>query len=118
MVVNSKKNNLNKKNPKNAIKDNPLRSFAKTISWRIIATGTTFLISYFVFSQDTRSSMDENIEKASLIASIEFFSKFVFYYFHERLWTNINWGKFWKKKRLEKIRKRRNQELLSRQKTE
>jgi len=32
-------------------KDNPWRSISKAISWRILASGATFLISYIIFKQ-------------------------------------------------------------------
>lgn len=78
-------------------KENPVRSILKAFSWRIIATITTFIISFLVFNQYTNNSVDESIENAGLIASVEFFAKIIFYYFHERMWTNIRWGKYWRK---------------------
>jgi len=87
----------NKQPQQIGIKDSPTRSIAKAISWRFIATGTTFLISFIVFNQYTEKSFSENMQNAGLIAAVEFFTKIVFYYFHERLWTNIQWGKYWRR---------------------
>ncbi len=79
-------------------KDSPARSILKAFSWRIIATGTTFLISFIVFNRYTNKSVDESIENAGMIASVEFFAKFIIYYAHERMWTNIRWGRYWSMK--------------------
>lgn len=78
-------------------KDSPLRSILKSLSWRVIATGSTFIISFIVFNRYTEKTFDESIENAGLIASVEFFAKIFLYYGHERMWTNIRWGKYWSK---------------------
>jgi uncharacterized membrane protein len=72
-------------------KDSPFRSLAKTISWRIIATLTTFLISWLI---------TEDYGLALAIGGIEAVLKLVAYYFHERAWTNVKWGKTWNKNQL------------------
>ncbi|MBI9034422.1 MAG: DUF2061 domain-containing protein [Bacteroidales bacterium] len=81
----------------NIIKDSPGRSIAKAFSWRFIATGSTFVISLIVLDQTNNNKLEENMYNASIIASIEFFAKIIIYYFHERLWTNIQWGKYWRR---------------------
>ena len=58
----------------------PIRSIYKTISWRIIATTDTFIISYFVTGYFTW---------ATIIASAEIFTKMGLYYVHERGWARI-----------------------------
>ncbi|MCF8298175.1 MAG: DUF2061 domain-containing protein [Saprospiraceae bacterium] len=72
-------------------KESPVRSIIKTISWRIIATLTTILIAYFI-TGDT--------EKAAQIGLAEVFIKLLFYYLHERAWTNVKWGKYWNKNQI------------------
>jgi uncharacterized membrane protein len=57
----------------------------KTIVWRIIATTTTFLISGAVLNGFN--------EIALFIALTELITKFVLYYFHERLWLTIPLGR-------------------------
>ena len=57
---------------------------AKTVSWRVIATLDTFVISYLV----TGSGVF-----AGSIASFEVVTKIVIYYFHERAWMRIDWGR-------------------------
>lgn len=71
-----------------ALKDGKLsarKTLFKTISWRVIATTMTFVISGTVLK-----AFDEI---ALYIALIELFTKFVLYYFHERLWLKIPLGK-------------------------
>jgi uncharacterized membrane protein len=76
-------------------KDSPTRSFLKALSWRVIASGTTFLVTFLIFKNTTDKSFDEVLETAWYITVIEFLAKIMIYYLHERMWTNITWGKFW-----------------------
>lgn len=76
-------------------KDSPIRSILKAISWRLIASGTTYIVTYVIFSRFSQQSMDQAAETAGYITSIDMVAKLVFYYAHERLWTNIRWGKYW-----------------------
>jgi len=57
----------------------------KTITWRVLATSTTFLISGTV--------LDGFDEIALSIALLELITKFVLYYFHEKLWLRLPLGK-------------------------
>lgn len=57
----------------------------KTISWRIIATTMTFLISGAI--------LDAFDEIALYIALTELFTKFALYYLHERLWLKLPLGR-------------------------
>lgn len=61
------------------------RTLKKTISWRVIATTMTFLISGSVLS-----AFDEI---ALYIALTELFTKFALYYLHERLWLKLPLGR-------------------------
>ncbi len=61
------------------------RTLYKTITWRIIATSTTFLISGAILE-----SFDE---VALFIALTELFTKFALYYGHERLWLRLPLGR-------------------------
>ncbi len=65
------------------------RTLIKSLSWRAVATSTTFLISGYM--------LDSFTEIALFIAVTELFTKFVLYYFHERLWLKIPLGDFRKK---------------------
>lgn len=63
------------------------RHIAKTISWRIIASVTTFIVARWFFSDDPQAT-----EKATWVALTEASLKMVFYYFHERAWYKSNFG--------------------------
>ena len=54
-----------------------LRHAFKSISWRIIGTFDTFLLSYIITG---------NISFGLSIMGVDFFSKLLLYYFHERIW--------------------------------
>ena len=54
------------------------RSVFKTITWRILATTDTFVISWIITGEWTL---------AGDIASIEIATKMYLYYMHERLWN-------------------------------
>ena len=60
------------------------RSLVKTLTWRIVATTDTFIISWLITGQ---------LSFASIIAGVEVITKMFLYYFHERVWANIKWAK-------------------------
>jgi uncharacterized membrane protein len=60
------------------------RSLIKSMSWRIIGTLDTILISYFITGE---------ISFALSIGGIELVTKMMLYVAHERLWNKTNWGK-------------------------
>ena len=64
--------------------EKPIRSIAKAFSWRIIGTLDTLVISYILTGK---------ISIAASIASIDFVTKMILYFFHERLWNLVTWGK-------------------------
>ncbi|MBN2175370.1 MAG: DUF2061 domain-containing protein [Bacteroidales bacterium] len=90
--------NFNDNSENRVVKDTPGRSLAKAVTWRILASGATFLIAFVIFRRYTEQSMKEVFESATFVTILEFLSKILFYYIHERLWTNINWGKYMKRK--------------------
>lgn len=61
--------------------DRPIKSMLKSVSWRIVGTIDTMIISYFITGKVT---------VAVSIGSVEVLSKTVLYYFHERLWAHIH----------------------------
>ncbi|MBF8150194.1 DUF2061 domain-containing protein [Winogradskyella sp. F6397] len=67
-----------------APKENIKRSIVKTISWRIVGTIATVTISYLLTG---------TLALAFSIGGIELVSKMVLYFFHERTWNSIKWGK-------------------------
>jgi len=64
--------------------EKPLRSVVKSISWRIVGTVDTIIISWIVTG---------TLHLALSIGSIELITKMALYFFHERLWNSISWGK-------------------------
>lgn len=80
---------INKKAAKSDFKtdrksEKPIRSIAKAFSWRVVGTLDTLIISYILTGK---------IVLAASIASIDFITKMILYFFHERLWNLIGWGK-------------------------
>lgn len=64
--------------------ENIKRSLAKTISWRVVGTIATVIISYIITG---------TMALAFSIGLIELISKLILYFFHERAWNKIKWGK-------------------------
>ncbi len=60
------------------------RSIAKSVSWRTIGTIDTIIISYLITGKPGL---------AFSIGGIEVFTKMTLYYFHERTWNRINFGR-------------------------
>ena len=58
--------------------DSVRKSVMKTMSWRVLATTTTFVISWIVTG---------SVLAGGAIASIEFWAKLALYYAHERAWA-------------------------------
>lgn len=69
---------------KDSVSESPVRSIVKAVSWRVIGTLDTLLISY---------ALTGEIVLATSIASVDFVTKMILYFFHERLWNLIKWGK-------------------------
>lgn len=64
-----------------------IRHLMKTITWRVIASLTTFIIAFIIFREDSNA-----MEKATGIAIIESILKMLFYYLHERAWHATKYG--------------------------
>jgi uncharacterized membrane protein len=60
------------------------RSFIKAVSWRMLGSIDTFVISYFVTHQ---------LVFAASIASVETVTKIILFYGHERIWAAVPWGR-------------------------
>ena len=70
-------------------KESKTRSVLKAITWRIIATGTTFILAYTIFSG---TGCDGVLQKSTLVAGLELVIKLIVYYLHERVWQNVPRG--------------------------
>jgi len=64
---------------------NRKQTLRKTMSWRVIATTMTFIISGTI--------LETFDEIAMFIALTELFTKFALYYLHERVWLKLPLGK-------------------------
>jgi len=64
--------------------ERPLRSVAKAISWRVIGTMDTLVVSYLLTGE---------LALATSIASVDFITKMILYFFHERIWNRVKWGR-------------------------
>ncbi len=105
-----------RKNYKHIDKDSPTRSILKALSWRLVASGATFIISFTIFTQATQTAFKDIVGAVSLITGVDIIAKLVLYYLHERLWTNIVWGKYWRRqaarkryRNIQKIKKMKNE---------
>jgi len=64
--------------------EKPYRSVVKAVSWRTVGTLDTMIVSYFVTG---------SLVMAASIGSIEVITKMILYYFHERAWNKLSFGK-------------------------
>lgn len=69
---------------KDRVSESPKRSIAKSISWRVVGTMDTILISWLVTG---------TLTLALSIGMIELITKMALYFFHERVWNRIKWGR-------------------------
>lgn len=68
----------------NKIVERKRRSIAKAVSWRTVGTIDTIIISWVVIG---------NLNFAVTIGGVELFTKMALYFFHERAWNRINFGR-------------------------
>ena len=66
------------------VSDSHVRSISKAISWRVVGTIDTFVITLVITG---------NFVIAGSIASVESISKIILYYLHERVWSNVTLGR-------------------------
>ena len=59
------------------------RSILKTISWRIVGTLDTMVLGWVITGDPTVGLK---------IGALELVTKFVLYYFHERIWLKSKYG--------------------------
>ena len=68
--------------PKEQDGDSARKSLIKSISWRVLGTLDTIVISWILTGEFTL---------ALSIGSVEVFSKLILYFWHERLWNLVKW---------------------------
>ena len=61
-----------------------LRSLVKAISWRVVGSADTFILS-MIFTGNGKYAIS--------IASAEALTKIALYYGHERAWRRVKWGR-------------------------
>jgi uncharacterized membrane protein len=59
------------------------RHLAKSITWRLVGSADTFLLSWLISG---------SLYIGASISALEIITKTVLYYFHERLWYKTKWG--------------------------
>ena len=64
--------------------DQPRRSIAKSLTWRALATLTTFVI-VFAYTGELALSLG--------VGAFDVVIKLSLYYLHERFWMRIRWGR-------------------------
>ena len=70
------------------VKESKRRSILKAVSWRVTGTIDTFVISYLITG---------TIKMAASISLVEIATKMTLYFFHERLWNKIHYGRITEK---------------------
>ncbi len=75
------------------------RSIAKAISWRVVGTLDTLLLSFVIlsllgpfFGLEEASAADR-VKTAASIALTEVATKMTLYYLHERFWSRLHWDR-------------------------
>jgi uncharacterized membrane protein len=60
------------------------RSLAKSLTWRLIAVISTFVIGY---------AMTGSLSFAASLTIASNLINFILYYVHERVWLKVDWGR-------------------------
>ena len=60
------------------------RSLAKTLTWRVTGSSSTFLIAYLITG---------SLGASSGIAIVQMIVNTVLYLIHERAWSRVIWGR-------------------------
>lgn len=84
MILNTIIQSSSRNKAASKLEDKISRSFIKTISWRAVGTLDTIMICWLITG---------TLTIAFSVGVIELISKTVLYFFHERVWNTIKWGK-------------------------
>jgi len=68
---------------KSSIKNPNRRHLLKTVTWRIVGTITTIILSFWILGNSTHSFQ---------IGGAETLTKTILYYFHEKFWYRLSFG--------------------------
>ena len=66
-----------------SIKNSNKRHLFKTVTWRVIGTITTIILSFWILGNSTNSFQ---------IGGAETLTKTILYYFHEKFWYRLSFG--------------------------
>lgn len=69
--------------PSGSFRTSRTYSMTKTVTWRIVGSFDTFVISYVVTG---------HLGLSASIGGVEVITKSVLYYMHERVWASTRWG--------------------------
>lgn len=82
-----------------AARDSVKRSMLKAVSWRIVGTIDTFILSFIIisflgpfFGLSLFEDSGHVAQTAGYIAIAEVVTKLVIYTIHEQIWTRVQWG--------------------------
>ncbi len=76
-------------------RDSHFKSFGKAVSWRMVGTIDTIIISFVIinfFGSEEQLKVPA-IFQASTIGLAELFTKIILFYVHERAWNGVKWGR-------------------------
>lgn len=124
-----------KRNAYHPYQESHWRSIAKALTWRFIATITTFLITYTVLLKSGKQDIPTDlVDKAAIeaarhlakqeamekafyfagsVAVLDLVIKLILYYFHERIWQSVNAGWIRRYNRSRKIKRIRRKRMAS-----
>jgi uncharacterized membrane protein len=80
---------------KRQLRDSHIRSIIKAVSWRVIGTMDTFMVSFVALhflGGGTHADTIHAAKAAGSIAGLEVFTKILLYYLHERAWSRLPLG--------------------------
>ncbi len=92
--------------PLQTLRAMPRRHLAKAVSWRIVGTLDTLVLSFVLLTflgpliGLEPAPARERAETAGYIAATEVFTKMALYYGHEWLWAKLHWGEVKRGRRL------------------
>lgn len=94
-VINDAESGAKSENGRDSVK----RSMIKAVSWRVVGTIDTFLLSFLIisflgplFGLSFIEDGGNIAQTAGYIAIAEVFTKLVIYTVHEQIWTRVKWG--------------------------
>lgn len=64
--------------------ENSTRSLVKAVTWRFVGSFDTFILSWLITGHPVI---------AATITAVEFCTKVILYWLHERAWLKISWGR-------------------------